>query len=238
MQVAIDRWSVWPSGLDEPTSRQAWLQGASLPESALVTDLSFIDALARRRLARLPRIALHVARQALADCATVPVVFSSQHGDLGRSLSILDDLARDEMPSPASFSLSVHNTTAGIFSIARDDRAPATAIAAGEETFLWALCEACLRTQSGSSVLFVYVDEPLPDCYRRYADYDPPAHAIALLLKPGNALELSWRERPAEATTSRPLSLAFLELLFDSGSHMQWFGQRLAVDGTWHGSAH
>jgi hypothetical protein len=236
LQFSVRNWSVWPEHLG--SSLTAWTEDANLPATTQNFDITFVDVMSRRRLGRLSRMALHVAQQASMDCDGVATVFASRHGELARSLAILQDLANDEPPSPAAFSLSVHNATSGIYSIARANQAAACAIAAGEETLLWALQEACLRLQLNTPVLLVYADEPLPEAYARFDDDQAPAHAVALLLAPGSEFALTWQANLDQPASPEPLSLAFAHCLANVPASLHWTGQRLAVMGGHPGRAH
>ena len=73
----------------------------------------------------------------------MPTVFCSRHGEVSRSVDLLMDLAKAEPLSPTSFGLSVHNATAGLFSIARSDHTNSIALAAGQSSVEHAVIEAC-----------------------------------------------------------------------------------------------
>ena len=160
-------------------------------------------------------------------------VFASRHGELGRTVNILHALSAQEMPSPAAFSLSVHNAAAGIFSIARTDPAPSTALAAGDETLLWALQEALIRLDADldAQVLVVYADEPLPTEYPASASTPEPAHALAFLLSHGEGLRLEWSENCENPPSPEPFSLHVLAHLLGKRASISWHGERLSVSG-------
>ena len=87
---------------------------------------------------------LSVADDCLAGLHPVRVVYASQHGELARTLGIMESLRPEcpDGPSPASFALSVLNSTPGIYSIARRDHSPALALSAGEASCWYGLLEA------------------------------------------------------------------------------------------------
>lgn len=221
-RVPVARWSAWPGpGADS----------AGAPR----IELSFVDAMLRRRLSPLARMTLHVA----GDCAHEPgplrLVFASRHGELNRTMTMLRDLAQAAPLSPTAFSLSVHNTAAGIFSIAREDRSPATAIAAGDETLGYALLEASCQFEAAPDrpVLVVYGDEPLPDEYRAFADGPETPHAVAVLLAANAGRSVTVAAAAAGGTPRSPAlqSLAFIECLARERPG-GWTGARHAW--TWH----
>jgi len=123
----------------------------------------------RRRLDRHGRMALATAWACAEGLDTVQFVFASRHGDLTRTLELLTALGNKDMLSPTSFSLSVHNSAAGLFSIARGDRAAATAMAAGADTLGLCMLEGANMIAEGAErVLVCYADDVTPPCYQRY----------------------------------------------------------------------
>ncbi len=111
-------------------------------------------------------------------------VFASKHGELSRTVKILQTMAAQQDMSPASFSLSVHNTSLGLFSIIDGNEQPATTVTAGEDTFGYGLLESSviLSRFPKSQVLYVYHDEPVPDTYSQYDESIDESICIALLL--------------------------------------------------------
>lgn len=199
--VPVSRWATW--GEED---------GSAQPQ------VGFIEPLVRRRLSFLDRIALHVANACVAEGEPVHLVFASRHGELARSAELLAQLARGELPSPMSFSLSVLNAAAGLYGIARKDRSPATAVSAGEATFPLALVEGAAQAQQhpDAAVVVAFADEPPPEVYRPLVNSPRSAQAIAVRLEAKRAqksVELSWDESegddaPEEALRRFARSLA------------------------------
>jgi hypothetical protein len=208
--------------------------GVALPvDDGSAPEVRFVDSMLRRRLGRLSRMALHVANEAAQGGAPHSTVFASRHGELSRTVNILHSLSANEAPSPAAFSLSVHNSAAGIFSIARADHAPSTALAAGEETLLWAMQDALVRLNADpdAQILLVYTDEPLPAEYPVSASTSEPAHALAFLLSHGEELHLEWSENNEKPHSPEPFSLHVLAHLLGHRESISWHGERLSVSG-------
>jgi hypothetical protein len=115
----------------------------------------------------------------------VRVVYASQHGELARTLSIMESLRPEspDGPSPASFALSVLNSTPGIYSIARRDHSPALALSAGEASCWYGLLEAAqVWLEHRTPVLLISADAPVPTIFRR-GQVDPaPVRALAVLI--------------------------------------------------------
>ena len=178
--IPVARWSSWPAGETAPP------------------DVGFVEPLVRRRLSSLSKMALKTAHDCAADREAVRLVFASRHGELRRTTRILDDIVAGEPVSPTAFSLSVLNAMAGVYSIARRDKSPATAIAAGAETLGYALLEAHAQHAADPStpVLVVYADEPADERFGAIG-HEAPACALALLLDRGAQLQLECATGPA-----------------------------------------
>jgi hypothetical protein len=144
---------------------------------------------------------------------------------VGRTPSILEDLARGLATSPTHFSMSVHNAVAGVWSISRQDPSPSTSLAAGPETFGLALLEACgLHSEDPAhSVLFVYGEEPLPDPFRPFAARELPLHAVALLIGLPATQRLTFQRGDwPGAEPAAPQSLQVLQTLHSGEAQGPW----------------
>ncbi len=109
------------------------------------------------------------------------IVFASRYGNMGVTFDLLVLLAKNELLSPAKFSISVHNAAAGAASQIVINRAGHTAIAAGVRTLTAGLTEAWTRIHTGSpSVIFVYSDLPL---MAPYDDFDEPGPGVQLAVR-------------------------------------------------------
>jgi hypothetical protein len=172
---------------------QAYFSGQAMLETQASPTLSFVEPMLRRRLSRLSRLLLAAARPC-ADHASEPyqLVFANQHGELNTTVQLLQSLALGETPSPMGFSLSVHNTAAGLYSIAQACPAPSSALAAGPQTLFAALIEAYSRLHNGvEQVVVAYAEEPLPALLQAYQVGQPSCLALGLLLQRANGFSLS-----------------------------------------------
>jgi hypothetical protein len=154
-----------------------------------------MPSMLRRRASFLGKMALEVAYQCVGSRTDTPTVFSSRHGEASRSADLLLDLANSVPLSPVSFSLSVHNAAAGLFSIARGDRAPNVALAAGTSSVEHAVIEACgLISEGAPAVLLVVYECPLPALYSEFEDCHEQPYAWAWLMEPAadEVLSLRW----------------------------------------------
>lgn len=189
--------AAWAPGL---ATDEAWAAWAAAPHPIPhegEPGVRAMPAMQRRRLGQLGKMALDVAYGALGERTGVPTVFCSRHGETARAIALLDDLAQGAPLSPTAFGMSVHNANAGMFSIARGDRANHIALAAGTGTLEHAVIEACgLLADGEPAVLLVAADCPLPDVFAGFADRVEEPHAFAWLMAPagteGAALSLAW----------------------------------------------
>ena len=204
VRIGVERWAAWPS------------PGAATAEP----DVGFLPPLLRRRCSRLTRMMLHAARAACPDerRATLPIVFASRYGEVAVTVGLLEALARREPLTASAFSHSVHNAQAALFTIAEHNQAPASAVAAGPDTFGAAFLEAVVAAdRGGGAVLLVVGDEPLPPTFARFEDGPPLSYAAALVLGPtGTPLEFAPATAALPLPPVQPDALRFLEWLVSS----------------------
>ncbi|HRE16025.1 MAG TPA: beta-ketoacyl synthase chain length factor [Rhodocyclaceae bacterium] len=216
----IPHWSL-------PVSRWAiWNDAHAAGEKP---DLSFVDPMLRRRLSPLARAAFHVAHQCCARSSGTPIIYASRHGELERTLELFNALATNEALSPTTFGLSVLNASAGLYAIAHQDTAAATAVAAGSETFGYGLLEAWSRLQStGNAVLYVYADSPVPPPLACQATDPTSILAIGILLEPTADRVIQCSTEPhkfPEKRTGQSQAIAFASL-FEGARSVEWQSER------------
>lgn len=183
LQFNILSWSAWSPAYQQNASWRDWQKATaaqSLDNGA--PSLSQVPAMQRRRFSRLSKMMLHVAFAADAppQCHSI---FASRHGELNRTIGLLEDIIAKQPLSPTAFSQSVHNTASGLFGIVSGNRQASTSIAAGSETLAQAMVEAYAQLASGDApVLLVYGDDPVPPIYDAYTDELEYPLALAMLL--------------------------------------------------------
>jgi len=195
----------------------AWTTSAS-NTSEDIPALLQVPAMTRRRLSRLTKIAFEVTLQLKStEPGRLSTIFSSRHGDLHKTLGLLEQIARQEEMSPTQFALSVHNAIAGQLSLFLQNQADSNALSAGEDSLHYALLEAAARLQTEpelQQVLVIYADEPVPDIYQPFCQDPPKAIALALLLdrKSGQSFQLT-RQAAAGQLASEQQASALQQLL-------------------------
>ncbi|SMC18637.1 Beta-ketoacyl synthase, N-terminal domain [Andreprevotia lacus DSM 23236] len=211
LSFRVAAWSAWAPGLDTAAAWQAWRHEARQPEGDDVPPVAAMPAMLRRRAERLGRMALETL---YADAITYrgqPIVYASRHGETGRIVPLLQQLAAEGSVSPQAFSMAVHNAIPGLFTIAQRSNAPVTAIAAGPETAFAGLTEALAQLQEGApSVLLCLADHPLPAVYAAFADAAEAPVACVLELAPGNDFVLD--NKGSDKRNARALDVLYFLL--------------------------
>lgn len=201
LRVTVEQWAAVAGGL---STRQQWLEWFRAPtplEQAFTPQLPWMAAGLRRRLTPMGRAALGM----LAECqpqAPCPVVFASRYGDLGAVATLLAQLHREGGISPMTFSLSVHNSAVGIYSIARQERTPTTSITVAQDLAESAFLE-CLGwlADGAPQVVMVCCDDVVPAPYGVADDVRGLRHAWAcrLALADGDGITLETRHGEPDA---------------------------------------
>lgn len=143
-----------------------------------------VPPMQKRRLSPLARVVFHVLDSCVEPQSQAPVVFSSYMGEIKRTQGILDTLAINEAVSPAAFSLSVHNSIGGLWSLIRGNRGPVLALASPNGSPVAALLEAAGMLAEGQweSVTVVFYEEEFPQFYAPYLQGPPASQALAITL--------------------------------------------------------
>jgi hypothetical protein len=177
--------AAWAPNVQTKDAWRAWANCNYAITGEVGPPVTSMPPMLRRRAGFLGKMALEVAYQCLGKKNDVPIVFSSRHGEASRSVDLLMDLAKGLPLSPTSFGLSVHNSIAGLFSIARADHGNHAALAAGQNGVEHAVIEACgLLADGEPEVLLVVYDCPLPEVFSAFQDCDEQPHAWAWLMRP------------------------------------------------------
>lgn len=154
----VRAWRAWAPGISSADNR--------LIKSADISVATEVPKLLNRRLSPLARAVFNVAKPCLEDRKALPVVFSSAHGEICKSLEMLKTIQAGQELSPTAFSLSVHNAIAGLFSIAFKINKEITVLAPGQEGIAPAFVEAVgLLHEGEEEVLVILYDEPIADFY-------------------------------------------------------------------------
>jgi Beta-ketoacyl synthase, N-terminal domain len=152
------QWSAWAPGLSVSDDRLIEPGNVAVPKN--------VPKMLQRRLTPLAKAVFNVAEPCVDHGKLLPVVFSSAHGEICKSLDMLKTIQAGLELSPTAFSLSVHNAIAGLFSIAYGNSQEITVLAPGQEGIAPAFIEALGMLHEGADeVLIILYDEPIADFY-------------------------------------------------------------------------
>lgn len=207
----LDAWSANSPGLLTVGEWEAWSNSIKWPSDTSI-NTNAIPAMMRRRMSTVSKLAVQTAIELLSCHKVDYLVFSSRHGELHRSAALIEGILKGEDASPLAFSQSVHNTAAGLATIAKKQAIPLTSIAASDNTFHSALLEACLYLSSypDTKVLLVDFDEPLPEVYHLYEVQEYRAYGLGLLLSAGRGFSLNQLEKQSVESYKLPQGLQFM----------------------------
>ena len=151
----------------------AYVKGLGLWTGDENPPCKVVDSRLGRGTSHITRMAIEcverAAVQARFDLSQISAVFGSALGELEIAIEQLDMMLSEEgIVSPARFKNSVHNTAAGVLSIASKNKNFTTALAAGDHTFSAALLESLLAIDNDlvKQAVAVVADEAPPEPIR------------------------------------------------------------------------
>ena len=206
MSFNIEKWSANATGLNSDAEWQTWSTNLAWPDNG-TTEFKAIPPMMRRRMSVQSKLAVQTALTLLKDTSVDFLVFASRHGELHRTATLIQSILEGDDASPMAFSQSVHNTAAGLTTIAAKAPIPLTSIAAGQDTFHNALIEAYLYLHQYPShrVLVIDFDQPLPELYQEYETQHYADYALGLVLTAGSEYSIS-RATTSNSIASSPIA--------------------------------
>ena len=163
----VRSWNAWAPGTSSHEAWQKWHDRQVFDQQEKAAIPVAVPKILQRRLSPLARAVFNAADGSGGSDNTLPIVFSSAHGEVNKSLEMLKSMQKGEEVSPTAFSLSVHNAISGLFSMAYANHREITMVAPGQDGIAPAFIEALglLQERDADQVLIVLYDEPLSDFY-------------------------------------------------------------------------
>jgi hypothetical protein len=180
----------------------AIVSAETVGEFGLAEPATAIPANQRRRLPAFSRDVLRCALPLLRTQPRIPLILTSENGDLESTVTLLTDIARGEILSPSLFGLSVHNAPVGALSLSLDSPGDQIALAAGAGTLAAGLVEAYARLASGeaAAIVVIHAAGHLPAIYAELDEAAPGVFlAMTLSLVADASVELEIAVRPNRA---------------------------------------
>jgi len=240
LRLAVHAWSAWAPQRETAATWNAWAGAKNIAASDADAPQIAVPMMLRRRSTFLGQKMIMSALACGEAARTGRYVYASRHGEFSRTLGILKSLTQRELPSPAEFSMSVHNGLTGLLSIQMNNTRGHTALAAGLDSFGFGLMEAatCLVEQPREPVLFFFADEPLPGEFAAFGedDVDLPLVIALALQTPGvgdDGISFGAVPRCAGPRPSSSTAMGFLRFLLSGaesavseGGRMTWMWRR------------
>lgn len=149
-------------------------------ENEKLPDFSFIPPMIRRRMSDLGKIAVGLAGKIAPETQNYTTVFASKYGEWGQTIELIQQFFNDGEMSPAGFSNSVHNASAGLFSLLTKNTNSYTSIAAGDDTLEMAILKALSEK---NDVMVVFAGEHNPEIYNDILKTPQKAFGLAFMIK-------------------------------------------------------
>jgi hypothetical protein len=195
----VKQWNAWAPGVSCREDWQKWHDHQTFAQQEKAAIPAAVPKALQRRLSPLARAVFNAADGCINSDKPLPIIFSSSHGEVNKSLEMLKSMQKGEEVSPTAFSLSVHNAISGLFSMAYSNHREITVVAPGQDGIAPAFIEALglLQERHAEEVLIVFYDEPLSDFYPSlpFALNAPAICALALrisLTGIGLPVQLNW----------------------------------------------
>ncbi|MDB1123266.1 beta-ketoacyl synthase chain length factor [Vibrio algarum] len=206
INFTVDQYYALCESLSSADDWKAWLNDSEF-SSSNKTPVNHIPAMMRRRMSPLSKIAVQVALELIEQHDIGYIVFSSRHGELPRTVELIKSILVGDDASPMAFSQSVHNTAAGLTTIATKQAIPVTSLAAGQDTFQQALIESFTYLSepelTKKKVLLVDFDAPLPNEYKEFESELFATYAVGLVISAGTAFNVTWQSNNNNQLTTK-----------------------------------
>ncbi len=192
-----------------------------------------IPMMTARRLSMGCRMAVDIGIELLKSHEDIDaVIYSSATGEEEHNYKVLESAAKGIDCSPTDFSMSVHNTGVGNFTILSKKKIPSSSVSAGIDSFMMALTDAYVMLSSGyKKILVVDYNVSIPPFFKNYLKKHFPdyPYSVGLVVSKGNEYEFSTTKLKAKSEYMFPVSLNFL-LNFIKNEDVLLKGERLLWD--------
>lgn len=173
-----------------------------------------IPMMTARRLSMGCRMAVDIGIELLKSHEDIDaVIYSSATGEEEHNYKVLESAAKGIDCSPTDFSMSVHNTGVGNFTILSKKKIPSSSVSAGIDSFMMALTDAYVMLSSGyKKILVVDYNVSIPPFFKNYLKKDFPdyPYSVGLVVSKGDDYKFSTTKLNEKSEHLFPVSLNFL----------------------------
>ena len=160
-----------------------------------------IPMMASRRLSGGCRMAVDIGIELCKTHEVDAVIYSSSTGELEHNYKVLLAAAQKQDPSPTDFTMSVHNTGVGNFTILGKKKIPSSSICAGTDSLLMAFVDAVAMLKNGlKKVLVVDYNVEISDFFKNYLPKDFPSYpnAVAFVIEDGDGVTVTSKVKTTD----------------------------------------
>lgn len=190
----VSKWLAWSPAFKEVEAWQSWATGKVSADPLAFAEIlnppiTFLPIGMRKKLSDMCKLVLYLSHHVLEGRNDIRIVICSRLGESQLTLELLESIGKREIPSPMVFSRSVMNSSAGLFSIFSNNNSSSVCVSAMEQSFPAGLFEALLQLHAYQQpVLFLYIEEKLPDIAKPFIADPPVSYGMAFLLEKGEQL--------------------------------------------------
>ena len=154
-----------------------------------------IPMMTARRLSMGCRMAVDIGIELLKSHEDIDaVIYSSATGEEEHNYKVLESAAKGIDCSPTDFSMSVHNTGVGNFTILSKKKIPSNSVSAGIDSFMMAITDAYVMLSSGyKKILIVDYNVSIPPFFKNYLKKDFPDYPYSVGLVVSKVMNTSFQ---------------------------------------------
>jgi hypothetical protein len=169
--IKLCDWFALAPGLPDKEAWAGWTGqfAHDRTEKYILPPTPHIPMMQARRMGHACRLACEVALRLLEQTQNTidAAIFISQHGELQRSAKIIESIISAQDVSPTDFSMSVHNTAAGLTTILSKQTLEVSSLSACTDSFQQGFYEVqAFFAQSAKKVMVVDFDDCIPEQYQ------------------------------------------------------------------------
>jgi hypothetical protein len=184
--ISLEKWIGWAPGIESEDEWKQYFNDTKTPSNDYsLPKNNYIPKNIKRRCSSFIKLTLFGALQCVENTANCDIngVFVSRYGDMTTTNKLLNDISQEEPLSPFNFSHSVHNASAGLYSIITKNQNPAISISGGNSSFSYGFIETLkfLNRFPKNKVVLVISEESLPKPFSQKNIYPLFPYVFAFL---------------------------------------------------------
>ena len=221
--------SDWHALAPDLLEKTAWLQWKGQftyhqsTKNNILPATPHIPMMQGRRMGHACKLACEVALS-LLECTENKIdaaIFISQHGELQRSAKIIESIIKGQDVSPTDFTMSVHNTAAGLTTILSKKTIEVSSLSACTDGFQQGLFEVqAFFAQGAQKVMVIDFDDSIPEQYHYDEVIQTVPYACGFIFSPETGYQCTgYKECDSTNQLALPQSIQFLKNILAQKKH-------------------